>query len=99
MSDSYYSHQMRLLPALMAMSARGVCVNEPLRQERLQALSTEADAIRERVLPIVESVQQRLQEKALLWDTKVCRNCHNGKKKRVGCEACGGVGKHTEFIF
>jgi len=96
---AYYRHQMCLLPAFMAMSARGLCVNEPLRQERITALGTEADAIRERVLPIVEGVKERLREKALLWETKRCTSCHNGKKKKLTCAACGGVGKHETFAF
>ena len=99
MTATYYSHQMRLLPTLMAMSARGILVNDTLRLERIAALGGEAEAIRERVLPIVEGVKERLKEKALLWDTKRCIVCHNGKKKKLTCAACGGAGKHEVFTF
>ena len=96
---AYYTFNMRLLPAVMSMTQRGVRVNDELRQERLRALGAEAERIRESVLPIVEGVQERLQEKDLLWETRVCKRCRNGVRKRVTCVDCGGAGKHTSFVF
>src|SRR2546426_140350 len=96
---AFYEFQRRLLPCVMTMSERGVRVDDALRQKRLKALTVEADAIRERVLPIVEGVQGRLKEKELLWETRVCRSCRNGKKKRLTCQACSGAGKSTTFCF
>ena len=99
MSSSFYDFQRSLLPCVMAMSQRGLCVDDALRKQRLAALTQEAESIREQVKPIVESVKDRLKEKELLWTTKVCRSCRNGKKKRLTCAACSSMGKHTEFSF
>lgn len=98
---AFYTHQMALLPAVAAMTQRGVRVQDELRQERLRALGAEAGRLRTDVLPIVESVQDRLQEKELLWEkAKVCKRCHNGKKKKLTCLECGGVGKgEPSFTF
>jgi DNA polymerase I-like protein with 3'-5' exonuclease and polymerase domains len=98
-SQAFYEFERRLLPVVMAMAERGVRVNEPLRRERLAALTLEADAIRERVKPAVEAVKDRLRERELLWKTKVCKSCRNGKKKRLTCGACATAGKHTTFSF
>lgn len=97
--SSFYSFQRKLLPCVMAMSQRGLCVDDTLRKERLKLLTEEADAIREQVKPIVESVKDRLKEKELLWTTKVCKSCRNGKKKRLTCGACSSLGKATTFSF
>ena len=95
----FYGFQRRLLPCVMAMTARGIRVNEPLRRERLAALVAEADACRARVEPIVEGIKDRLKERELLWTTKVCTSCRNGKKKRLTCGTCATQGKHTTFSF
>lgn len=96
---SFYEHQMALLPVVMAMTQRGVQVDDTLRMERLKALGGEAARLRTDVLPIVENVQGRLQQRGLMWTTRVCKSCRNGKRKRLTCVACGGAGKHTEFTF
>src|SRR5436190_13611692 len=61
--EKYYRQQMALLPCVMTMTARGVRVQDGLRQERLRALQAEATRIRDDVLPIVEGVADRLQER------------------------------------
>src|SRR5260221_12249269 len=90
---------MALLPALQALTARGLNVDDTLRQQRLRLLSVEVERIRVDVLPIVERGACRLQQRDLIWETRVCKRCHNGKLKKVGCLDCEGVGKHTEFKF
>lgn len=90
---------MNLLPTVMAMAERGVRVNERLRVERFEALRGEAQVLREKALPVVEGVATRLKERDLMWDTKVCRGCHNGKNKKLLCKVCNGLGKFSTFTF
>lgn len=90
---------MALLGPCRAMTARGLRVNEALRQERLAALTAEADKQRQAVEPIIESIKDRLTALNLYYATKVCKSCRNGKKKKLTCTACNAVGKFTTFAF
>ena len=96
---SFYEHQMALLPAVMAMTQRGVRVDDALRLERIRALGGEADRLRLSVQPTVESMKERLQQKDLMWVTRTCKGCRNGSKKRLKCEECKGAGKFVDFTF
>src|SRR3990167_9835518 len=97
--SSIYPFSFSLLAPCMAMTERGLRVNDALRQERLVALSAAAAEQRDSVQPIIERVRDRLQAINLYWKSKVCRGCRNGKRKRIDCAACVGVGKFTEFVF
>lgn len=95
----FYTFQRSLLPVVMSMTQRGLAVDDALRMERVEALGGEGERIREQVRPIVESVRDRLRETKLLWKTKTCGSCRNGKRKRVSCSSCSGAGKFTLFSF
>lgn len=82
-----------------AMTRRGLRINESLRQQRLQALTTAADQYRESVRPVIEQVKPRLKAAQLYYKHPVCRSCRNGSKKRLTCAACGGAGKFERFTF
>ncbi|MCI0349101.1 MAG: DNA polymerase [Acidobacteriales bacterium] len=98
-NHTFYDHQMSLLPAVQAMCARGVRVDDALRMQRIRALGAEAERIEHDVEVIVEGVKDRLQERKLFWTTRTCKRCRNGKKKKLTCAECEGVGKFTEFDF
>ena len=95
----FYAYSRSLLPCVMAMTERGLRVDDALRQERLAALTKEAVAIQAAVQPIVEPLQERLQERKLLWKRRVCKSCRNGSKKRLTCTACSGLGSATTFTL
>lgn len=97
--DSFYAYSRSLLPVCLAMAQRGLRVDNALREQRLKALEAEGAAVLEKVAPLVETVKPRLQERKLLWETKVCRGCRNGSKKRLTCPSCKGEGKRTTFVF
>jgi len=89
-----YRRSMRLQPALRAMTARGLRVDDTLRKERIALLSAEADKLQEQAQNILsEDVWDRLERPDLFYEEKVCKSCHNGKKKRLTCGSCGGQGK------
>lgn len=94
-----YRFTMALLAPCQAMTRRGLRVNNALRRERLEALSGAADAERLAVEPLISKVQSKLSCTNLYYKHPVCKACRNGKKKRLTCAACGGVGKFTEFAF
>jgi len=89
-----YRRSMRLQPVLRAMTRRGLRVNDTLRQERIALLSAEADKLQEQAQNVLsEDVWDRLERPDLFYEEKVCKDCHNGRKKRLTCGLCGGQGK------
>lgn len=95
----FYTFQRSLLPVVMAMTQRGLLVDDGLRQARVTALAGEAAVIREQVRPQVEALKEKLRETKLLWKTTTCKSCRNGSKKRIACSSCSGAGKSTVFTF
>ena len=97
--SSIYPFSMSLLPACVAMTQRGLRVDEALRQERLAALTAAAAEQRAAVEPIIAEIASKLSATNLYWKHKVCKSCRNGSKKRQTCVACGGIGKYSAFAF
>src|SRR3989454_8383829 len=90
---------MALLPCVMAMTARGMHVNNALRQERIAALQAEANRLQREAEPLVAPLRAKLKRPDLMWERRVCRVCHNGKLKRQQCPACAGAGSAEHFHF
>src|SRR5207245_8019477 len=88
---------MALLPCVMAMTARGMRVNEALRQERILALQTEADRLQREAEPLVVNLRSKLKRPDLMWERKVCKNCRGGSRKRLICTVCKGAGGYEDF--
>ena len=97
--SSIYPFSMSLLPACVAMTQRGLRVDEALRQERLAALTSAAAEQRAAVEPLISEIASKLSATRLYWKHKVCTSCRNGSKKRQTCAACGGIGKFSAFVF
>src|SRR2546427_735766 len=87
-----YTHEMALLPVVMSMTARGIRVNNALRQERIAALQMETDHLQQEAEPLVAPLRAKLKRPDLMWERGVCKVCHNGKLKRRSCPACAGAG-------
>lgn len=78
------------------MTARGLPVDEPLRQARVRALRTEADKIEAELQAVLYDLWDHLKRPDLFLDEKVCPACRNGKKKRLTCTLCQGQGKRYD---
>jgi DNA polymerase I len=98
-TSAFYEFQMAIGPALRAMTERGLCVDDALRQERIAALYAEEQVVVASMQDIIADVWDGLQRPDLFWDERVCSACHNGKKKRLTCEACRGAGKFYSVRF
>lgn len=94
-----YRHEMSLLRPAMAITARGLRVNDALRRARIEALQTEADRLTAQAEPLVAALRPKLKRPDLLWKRKVCATCRNGKKKRLTCAACKGAGASEAFAL
>ena len=81
----------------MACTRRGLRVDDELRRSRLRALTTQAETLQVEAQPLIEALKDKLKRPALYFKSSVCKSCRNGKKKRVGCAACAGVGKFERF--
>src|SRR3990167_10074746 len=97
--SSIYPFSMSLMPSCVAMTQRGLRVDEALRQERLAALTSAAAEQRAAVEPIIKDISSKLSATKLYYKHKVCTSCRNGSKKRQTCAACGGIGKFSAFVF
>lgn len=86
-----------LVDATMAMTARGLRVDDTLRVSRLGLLTGEATRLQIEARPIIEAVKDKLKRPTLYFKRKVCSGCRNGKKKRLSCEKCAGVGAFVTF--
>lgn len=86
-----------LAKACMAMTRRGLRVDDTLRRERLVALTTEAERLQVEARPLIESLKSKLTQPHLYWSYPVCRGCRNGKNKRLTCAQCNGMGKFETF--
>src|SRR5512146_1573694 len=94
-----YRFEMACLGPCRAMTARGLRVDDALRQQRIAALAGEADALTAKAEPIVVALRPKLKRADLLWKRKVCKVCHNGKKKRTSCTSCSGAGSAEAFLL
>lgn len=86
-----------LTSATMAMTRRGIRVDDALRQQRLQALTDQAATLQAEARPLIEALKDKLKQPQLYWKYPVCKSCRNGSKKKLTCAACGGVGKYAHF--
>src|SRR3989454_3186934 len=94
-----HAHEMALLPVVMSMTARGMRVNNDLRQQRIAALQTEANHLQQEVEPLVAPLRAKVKRPDLMWERRVCTACHNGKLKRQQCPTCAGAGSAEHFHF
>src|SRR3989454_11774592 len=94
-----HAHEMALVKVCMQMTARGMYVNNELRQQRIAALQTEADRLQQEAEPLVAALRAKLKRPDLMWERRVCRSCRNGKLKRQSCPACVGAGSAEHFHF
>lgn len=82
-----------LLPVVMAMTQRGMLVDDGLRQERIGQLADEEHILQERAQALLTpELLSRLAKPQLLVKRRVCPGCHNGKNKKLTCAVCHGEG-------
>jgi uracil-DNA glycosylase family 4 len=93
-----YRLAVSLYPATVGMLLRGIRVNEILRKQRQNALESRSEASRalasQAGLKYIE--EHDVEAFAKL---KTCKSCHNGKKKKLTCEACNHEGKLKVYSF
>lgn len=83
-----------LLPVCMAMTARGLRVDDGLRRERIELLASEEHTLEAQAQAILTpEIIARLAKPQLIVKRRVCKFCRNGKKKKLTCGACGGAGE------
>lgn len=94
-----YDLEMSLVWPCVEMLARGLHVDNELRQERVAALSQRIesadDRINELLLPFLRERIGELPERvaALFRNREVCKCCRNGAGKRLACWSCAGFDK------
>ena len=86
-----HDFELALTDPCLAMTKRGVTVDEPLRVARIKELdaqrarlSAQTSAI---VLPLLVA---GMPQEQLFKKTKRCKCCHAGSKKSKDCSTCGG---------
>lgn len=94
-----YDFEKALLPICMAITQRGMQVDEALRLERIAQLSAILAPLQEEAAQVVAGLRDKLKKPELMWKTKACPTCHNGKKKKLTCASCGGAGRFESFNF
>src|SRR3990167_5146824 len=102
-TEAIYRHEMNLLWPLIMIEERGLNVDEKARLAALDALNARGAALFGRLValaqPLLEAAREKVSKPNLFWRRKVCRECRNGKRKRLGCTTCGGAGASEEFSF
>lgn len=88
-----------LINPCRAMTQRGLRVDDALRRSRLAALTGEATTLQAQARPLIEALKDKLARPGLYFKRTVCRACRNGKKKRLTCTQCTGVGKFEHFCL
>ena len=90
-----HQFELALIDPCLAMTARGLRVDDKVRRAMMEALASQAG-------PITKAVNERLAVRlaatsvagCYLFDqTWRCPACHNGKKKKLDCAECGGDGR------
>lgn len=85
-----------LLGPCMAMTERGLQVDEPLRQERITLLEGEGATLLAAAQPLVAAVKERLKSPTLFFKQKRCGCCGGGKVSAQRCWQCGGMSKQPK---
>ena len=79
------------------MTARGLRVNDNVRRQMIADLDAVLTPTKERlnatVAPLLAAAS--VDTTRLFAEKWTCPACRNGKKKRVGCAACGGAGQRV----
>ena len=93
-----YNHSLSLVWPCVDMQSRGLCVDEDLRERRIDQLTDRIESLRDRLTPIVEPILlQHKDELVDVWHlfekTWTCPCCRNGKSKREACWSCAGYEK------
>lgn len=93
-----YEHERRLIWPCVDMLARGLAVDDRLRQQRFndldRSLEEQSSRIAGVVTPFLEENRSRLEEIGKLDLFRemdpTCECCNHGKKKQMACWACAG---------
>lgn len=114
LADAKLAHihefEVALLDPCIAMSQRGIRVDDERRKAMMAKLAAEREPlaaklealVRDRVLtPMFDNAPSGVGPPIpkLLHEVRVCKGCRNGKKKRLTCTVCGGAGKSSRFVF
>lgn len=92
--DVYEKVERFMVPVLVDMTTAGIPFKREAAQPRWEEAVARRDGLDEVIGPMVRETGFVQFEKrgGELWHP-TCKVCRNGKKKRQGCEACGGRGK------
>lgn len=89
--QAIHDFELALLEPVLAMTRRGVLINEPLRQDRIAALkATIAPLTAEVEAAVLPLLRTGMPRESLFRDKWTCPCCRNGKDKREHCWKCAG---------
>jgi hypothetical protein len=100
-AEDVYEHERSLMWPCVDMLARGLRVDNGLRQRRIAALSTAAGetarGVNELVIPLLERESEALEALGVIHlfqeTDPTCACCGHGTKKQMACWACAGFSK------
>lgn len=94
-----YSFEKRLLRVCMAMTARGLRIDDAERKRRIAALEEREAPLQHAAARLVEPLRPKLKRPELMWKERTCKSCRNGSRKKLTCMDCKGAGKFESFDF
>ena len=94
MLQQVHDFELALLEPCLAMSHRGVLIDNPLRWRRIKELGVEVtkltELVREAVMPLLKP---GIPREKLFREKWCCPCCRGGKKKSQACWSCEGFEK------
>lgn len=103
--QALHDFEVALLDPILAMTERGVRIDEVVRQQMLKDLHDAIEPLSEEVeqfaVPHIEkaATNEKLPRANLFARKWTCKACRNGSKKKLLCEACNGVGRKEWLGF
>lgn len=93
--EAIYRHEMSMMPVLLAIQERGLCIDEEARSAAMQQLKARAadigGSIRSLAEPLLLERRERISKPSLFFGTARCSCCNGGAKKRQACWSCAGL--------
>lgn len=93
--EAIYRHEMSMMPVLVAIQERGLCVDEDQRSRAVAELgrraASTATRIKELAEPLLRERRDRLAKPHLFFGTRRCSCCNGGKSKTAACWSCAGL--------
>jgi len=90
-----YTHEMSMMPVLLAIQERGLLIDDAFRLSAIQQLATRAasieTSIRSLAEPLLRQRSDAITKPHLFFGTAQCPCCNGGKVKAMACWSCAGL--------